>query len=156
MNRFNFLRSSLGAALILGASQTSLSAADAPHPCALVRESSERLACYDAAFGKPAQEAARSPDKLFGLTAAQVERAAGGKTRAEAIDSVTSPISALERLRDGYFVVTLVNGQVWRQSELNSRADVQVGDAITVRRAALGSYLLVTKAGIGTRVKRVR
>jgi hypothetical protein len=45
---------------------------------------------------------------------------------------------------------------VWSQTEFNSQADVQVGDAITVRRGALGSYLLVTKAGVGTRVRRVK
>jgi len=45
---------------------------------------------------------------------------------------------------------------VWSQSEFNSQADVDIGDTITVRRGALGSYLLVTKAGIGTRVRRVK
>ena len=70
--------------------------------------------------------------------------------------SVTAAITSLARRRDGKFVVTLDNAQVWSQSEFNSQADVQVGDAITVRRGALGSYLLVTKAGIGTRVKRVK
>jgi hypothetical protein len=52
--------------------------------------------------------------------------------------------------------VTLDNAQVWAQSEFNSQADVEIGDSVTVRRAAFGSYLLVTKAGIGTRVKRVK
>ena len=53
-------------------------------------------------------------------------------------------------------MVTLDNAQVWAQSEINSQADVEIGDSVTVRRGALGSYLLVTKAGIGTRVKRVK
>ena len=46
--------------------------------------------------------------------------------------------------------------QVWAQAEFNSQADVEIGDSVTVRRGALGSYLLVTKAKIGTRVKRVK
>jgi hypothetical protein len=83
-------------------------------------------------------------------------RNTGQSTASVAPDSVTAAIKSLDRRRDGKFVVTLDNTQVWAQSEFNSQADVQVGDAITVRRGALGSYLLVTKAGIGTRVKRVK
>ena len=71
-------------------------------------------------------------------------------------DYTEDSIKSLDWRRDGKFVVTLDNTQVWAQSEFNSQADVQVGDAITVRRGALGSYLLVTKAGLGTRVMRVK
>jgi hypothetical protein len=132
---------------------------DVQHPCAHVRNDTDRLACYDQAFGKPpASPAATSPapHEQFGYTEKEVARNTGQSAAPAAPDSVTAAIKSLDRRRDGKFVVTLDNTQVWAQSEFNSQADVQVGDAITVRRGALGSYLLVTKAGIGTRVKRVK
>ena len=132
---------------------------DARHPCVHVRNDTDRLACYDQAFGKPPASAAATspaPSEQFGFTEKEVARNTGQSTASIAPDSVKAAIKSLDRRRDGKFVVTLDNTQVWAQSEFNSQADVQVGDAITVRRGALGSYLLVTKAGIGTRVKRVK
>jgi hypothetical protein len=129
------------------------------HPCAQLRNDTERLACYDQAFGKPPASAAATspaPNEQFGFTEKEMARNSGPSAAPAAPDSVTAAIKSLDRRRDGKFVVTLDNTQVWAQSEFNSQADVQVGDAITVRRGALGSYLLVTKAGIGTRVKRVK
>ena len=129
------------------------------HQCAHVRNDTDRLACYDQAFGKPPASAAATspaPSEQFGFTEKEVARNTGQSAAPAAPDSVTAAIKSLDRRRDGKFVVTLDNTQVWAQSEFNSQADVQVGDAITVRRGALGSYLLVTKAGIGTRVKRVK
>jgi len=137
-----------------------LFAADAAqHPCAHVRNDTDRLACYDQAFGRPPPSAAATspaPNEQFGFTEKEMARNTGQSAAPAAPDSVTAAIKSLDWRRDGKFVVTLDNTQVWAQSELNSQADVQVGDAITVRRGALGSYLLVTKAGIGTRVKRVK
>ena len=118
------------------------------HPCASVRDDSDRLACYDDAFGKPVK--AKSPDQ-FGLPPEKPSPS----TPAEPV-TITAAVTKLDRLHDGKFVVTLDNSQVWSQSEINSQADVRVGDSVTVRRGALRSYLLVTKAGIATRVKRIR
>ena len=132
---------------------------EAQHHCVQLRNDTERLACYDQAFGKPPASAAATspaPSEQFGFTEKEVARNTGQSTASIAPDSVKAAIKSLDRRRDGKFVVTLDNTQVWAQSEFNSQADVQVGDAITVRRGALGSYLLVTKAGIGTRVKRVK
>jgi len=134
-----------------------IAAEEVQHPCAHVRNDTDRLACYDQAFGKPPAAAVPpAPTEQFGFTGKEMARNTGQSTASIAPDSVKAAIKSLDRRRDGKFVVTLDNTQVWAQSEFNSQADVQVGDAITVRRGALGSYLLVTKAGIGTRVKRVK
>jgi hypothetical protein len=53
-------------------------------------------------------------------------------------------------------VVTLADGQVWAQLDPDTRAKLKVGDTVTIRRAALGSYLLVTPSGMATRVKRLK
>jgi len=140
---------------LITASGTLSAADDAKHPCAHVRDDTDRLACYDQAFGNPADSPEAAPQENFGFKEKEVERRTGKAAEPEA-PSVTAAITSLPRQRDGKFVVTLDNAQVWSQSEINSQADVQIGDAVTVRRGVLGSYLLVTKAGIATRVKRVK
>jgi hypothetical protein len=70
--------------------------------------------------------------------------------------SITAAVAAVTRGRDTRFVITLDNGQVWRQIETLSQARVDVGDTITIREASLGSFLLVTSNRIATRVRRVR
>lgn len=141
----------MGVALI-ACTRTLFGADDAKHPCAQVRDDAERLACYDQAFGKPADTVAAPPVR-FGLPEKEAPRQSGENA---APASLNATITALSRQLDGKFVVTLDHTQVWAQTEFNSQADVQVGDAITVRHGALGSYLLVTKAGVGTRVRRVK
>jgi hypothetical protein len=145
---------------LVAASAALFAAEDAIHPCASVRDSTERLACYDQAFGKPAEPVAPAvavaPKAHFGFKEMDVRRQSGQSAEPAAPTSVSAAITSLARLHDGKFVVTLDNAQVWSQSEVSSQADVKIGDAITVRRGLLGSYLLVTKAGIATRVKRVK
>jgi hypothetical protein len=141
---------SIGSGLRLVAAFTicsQLHAAGPAHRCAELRDDAERLACYDAEFGRPAAAAATPAEKDFGATRKKVE---------PEITSVTSVVAAVAKKRDGRFVVTLANGQVWEQSEIESKASVEAGDTVTVRRASFGSHLIVTKAGIATRAKRVK
>ena len=103
---------------------------DAQHPCAHVRNDTDRLACYDQAFGKPRLPRRRLP--AAPQRAVRIHRkGSGAQHRAirgpAAADSVTAAIKSLDRRRDGKFVVTLDNTQVWAQSEFNSQADVQSG-----------------------------
>jgi len=134
-----------------------LCAADAAPPsCARMIDDVARLACYDRMFGRP-QELASKSAADFGMSAREVERkrpdAQQGDTTAT---TIAAAVTAVEQDRDGRFVATLDNGQVWAQAEMNSRARVQTGDPITIRRGVLGSYLLTTKDGIATRARRVR
>jgi hypothetical protein len=126
-----------------------LPAQEPGHPCSAIASDPERLACYDRAFGK-------SPQPPDGAASARDFGASDPDSAAKKVNSITAIITKVERRRDGLFVVTLDNGQVWSQAELDSRAEVRAGDSVSVRRGALGSYLLSTSAGIGTRVKRLR
>lgn len=148
--------------------QAALAESAATHPCASITEAAARLACYDAAFGSPPagvpQERARSeapkppaadPAHEFGLTRAQREAAAGAARAADA-DSITVSVRSLRNRPTGEFVVTFDNGQTWVQREANPRAVLKVGDSVTIRKAALGSYLLVTPDRIATRVRRLQ
>jgi hypothetical protein len=57
---------------------------------------------------------------------------------------------------NGWWIVTLDNGQIWSQVENRPKAQVAVGDDITLRHSRAGSYILTTSKGIETRVKRDR
>jgi hypothetical protein len=91
-------------------------------------------------------------------------RAGEGWTREEArteerIPSFTVIAATVVQLsvrKNGRFIVTLDNGTVWSQSQNKADVRVAVGDPITLRKSTLGSYLLVTREGVSTRVKRDR
>lgn len=152
-------------------------AAETSHPCAQVRDDTDRLACYDAAFGKPARPAtatsagdsprppAATPPSAppaagrptAAPTAAKPERAvAKSDAPVQTTATFTAAVTAFSRLNNGRFVVTLENGQVWQQIEPDAVAEVAVGDKVTLRPAMLGSWMLVTRAGVKTRVTRVK
>jgi hypothetical protein len=69
---------------------------------------------------------------------------------------VDSSIASLRRLGDNRYELTLANGEVWAQLEADPRAEMAAGDAVSVRPALMGSFLLVTASGLRTRVKRVK
>ena len=57
---------------------------------------------------------------------------------------------------NGWWIVTLDNGQTWSQIENRPTATVIVGDDVTLRHSRAGSYVLTTTQGIETRVRRER
>jgi hypothetical protein len=147
--------------LILSSLVCTARAADAPqasHPCAALSKAVERLACYDKAFGAPTTAtpaSAASQEQEFGraesLAAAKEARARAGSELA----SIAAKVVEVTQNRSGEYIVKLDNGQTWMQVAAQSRVDIDVGDSIAIRRATLGSFLLVTKDRVGTRVRRV-
>jgi hypothetical protein len=69
---------------------------------------------------------------------------------------ITATVVQLSVRGNGRFIVTLDNGTVWSQTRGKEDVRVAVGDNITLKKATLGSYLLVTRDGVSTRVKRDR
>ena len=129
----------IAAALLCGGLHAVPVAAANPHRCTAVQDDRERLACYDLAFGTPA---APKPMPDPPRAAAPPEK-------------YSAKVSDVE-WRNGVFVVTLDNGDVWIQSERDSRVQPEAGETVTVRRASLGSYLLSGRQGIAARVKQLR
>lgn len=131
------------------------------HACASVAEDSARLACYDAEFGRPATGAApaRVPvakaHEEFGLT--EAEKRARDPAKAEVQpERITGRVASLGRRPSGELLVTLGDGQVWMQVESGTNLFLKEGDEITIRKAALGSYLLVTPKRVAMRVRRIK
>lgn len=136
-NRLSWRAALIGVTCIGAAGGGPAWPSDEGHPCAAIADDARRLACYDEAFGapdSPANDAARREESSYSFSAV---------------------VSGLAR-RGDRFVATLDNGQVWSQTETNTRIDVRVGDTVSIRRGALGSYLLSDGEGLATRVKRLR
>jgi hypothetical protein len=88
----------------------------------------------------------------------------GGFTKDEArkeqhlpgLEVVPVTVVKLAVRTNGWWIVTLDNGQVWSQTENRANARVQVGDNVTLRKSRIGSYVLTTTDGIQTRIRRER
>jgi hypothetical protein len=125
--------------------------------CAAIAAADARLACYDAlAKGKSsgaqaaAADTARSenPDAGFGTVRRQLPAKPQGP---DMIKAVVAKVS-VDRL--GTVSVSLDNGQSWTFHDPD--ALLRSGDAVTIRRAALGSFLLTTPSRRTYRVQRTQ
>lgn len=101
----------------------------------------------------PAAVQASDPVAEFGLT----ETAKRAKTPSKPAEpqSISARVVSLSWRKYGEFVVTLDNGQVWEQIEPMPAAAIRIGDPVTVKKALLGSYTLVTAGKVPTKVRRI-
>jgi hypothetical protein len=136
---------------------------DQVYACAEITGEAERLACYDAAVGRLRQaqssgdlvavdraQAQEIERDAFGFSLPSLPRLFGGGDRARGEPSVGElqlEIARVSRRADGKTVFTMSNGQVWAQIDDSSTRRAREGGAVTVRRAALGSYLMSVEAG---------
>jgi hypothetical protein len=148
----------LAGLLLTGASSWPLMAApsglpDALQACTQERDDSRRLACYD----REIPRLAATPDKSFGLSAEQARKleapGARDKPRPQILSSI---VSAVSERADGREVITLANGEIWVQGEAWSTFPLSVGDTITIKPGALGSFHLYAPSGLATWVTRAR
>lgn len=128
--------------------------------CAGVTAADERLACYDALAqpkSSPPQTApaeATRPEtgsddpSSFGLARQPTPAAVQGPQK------ITARVVRVSADRHGNVTVILDNGQTWAVYEPDPL--LQLGDAVTIRHAALGSYLLTTAARHSYRVQRLQ
>jgi hypothetical protein len=106
------------------------------------------------AAATPAPAAAASA-KDFGLSKVQKERANGAVNSPAEIKSITARVTGFREGPSGRPRILLDNGQDWEYEE-DGDALLAVGDSVTIRRASLGSFLLVTPARLVHRVRRIR
>lgn len=104
-------------------------------------------------LGLAAGSFAQKPDGgLNGWTREEMRR----ESPVPHIQVVPATVTKLSVRSNGWWMVTLDNGQVWSQIENRPTATVAVGDDITLRHSRAGSYILTTTKGIETRVRRER
>lgn len=136
--------------------------------CRAVGEATARLACYDAAaaaFDSAEREgdvvvvdraqvsAARR--QLFGFELPSMPGLFERGARPERIDAIESTLTRAGQFAEGKWVFTLADGSVWRQIDSEGFRDrVRPGQAVRVRRASLGSFLLTVDRSRAVRVRR--
>jgi hypothetical protein len=100
----------------------------------------------------PAQAPAAAPNpadpKNFGLTPAQQRTTDLGPK------SIVGHISIVSSDRTGQTVIVLDSGQSW--TVLDNDGRLASGDAVTIKRAALGSFLMMTPSNHSYRVRRIK
>lgn len=139
--------------------------------CAAISAPDARLACYDALAARtvptpapaaaavagatapvatnPEPPAAAAADiRAFGLTPAQTHTPPPGPAALEA------HVVRVHKDQFSHASVELDNGQLWAIN--GADASLDVGDAVKIERAALGSYLMTTAAKHAYRVTRLR
>lgn len=120
--------------------------ADEFSACRLLESAAERLDCYDGAIDRhnkqePSVAAPPSPEELFGKNANEMRRAVEQATGGEQIDQIEAQVTELLSIAPGKVAITLDNGQLWRQTS-TSNLRLAEGDAVTIRTASMGSYML--------------
>jgi hypothetical protein len=125
--------------------------------CAASAAADERLACYDAlAKGKSSGAQAASADTArsesrdagFGIVRRQLPAKPQGP------DMIKAVVAKVSVGRLGTVSVSLDNGQSWTFNDPD--ALLRSGDAVTIRRAALGSFLMTTPSRHTYRVQRTQ
>lgn len=136
--------------------------------CRAINAPTARLACFDAAAGaldsaeregegvvidRAQVSAARR--QLFGFDLPSMPGFFERGARPERIDAVETTLTRARQVADNRWVFTLSDGGVWRQID-TERVTFQnrPGEAVRVRRAALGSYQLVVGGSRAVRVRR--
>ena len=126
--------------------------------CTAISKDKERLSCFDEAISALKQEtevrAAKQQEKAveeFGVTVRAAEKE---------LQELGDKVSEVRLDYNGRAIVTLENGQVWRQIQSSSRPILSVEidriETATIKRAALGSYrMTVEPLGRSFKVRRV-
>ncbi|MDE2002625.1 MAG: hypothetical protein KGJ25_03745 [Betaproteobacteria bacterium] len=130
--------------------------------CRSLPEPGARLACYDALPLAPtlreAPVAPPAPPAPAAPSQAQREAAFGlAEPPAGQVQAITSHIPGHFQGWDPGTVITLANGQVWQITDDTSAAYELDNPRVTVRRAALGSFMLDIEGARRTpRARRLR
>ena len=138
--------------------------------CRGERDDSKRLACYDreidrlgtqaaGAGAAPAAPAAPAltPEERFGHEAAMDREATRRKEQeARQLSELNATVTEIWTRADGLMVLTLDNGQIWKQVRPDSLFRIKAGEKVKIQPAALGSFLLSGPGKRSTRVSRVK
>jgi hypothetical protein len=140
---------------------------DSIQACKRETDNERRLQCYD-------REVAKFPltqGQALGLSESQVAAAQSKASAAQSNASAAQPkpsaaqpedaqvsakVVALTEPPHSGFVITLDNGQVWVQNEMETGTFADVGDVVTIKRSKVGSFWLQGPSGRRTRVHRYR
>ncbi len=103
-----------------------------------------------AAPAAPAAPAATDDPRNFGLTQTQQHAAPAGPS------TIQARIAKVVESRAGHGYVVLDNGQTWMMTDQDEDARLGAGDLVTIKRASLGSFLMLTPSKRSYHVRRTQ
>jgi hypothetical protein len=123
--------------------------------CRKLTDNTARLACFDEAAAAMDQAEAKGDivvvdrdqarkvrRQAFGFTLPSLSLFERGE-KPEEIANMEGKIAAARQNNAGKWVIKLEDGATWAQIDTNAVPnDPKVGDTVTIRRAAMGSYML--------------
>lgn len=133
--------------------------------CLDLADPTARLACFDrtvpglralpptgtSATAEPAAPVL-TPEQRFGLPPAEIRR----QEPEASLETIAAKVTSAKELVPGRFLVVLDNDQIWLVKEAG-RVRLAAGDAVEVRRGAIGGYTMVPeKVRTLLRAERVR
>lgn len=135
--------------------------------CRVVGDNAARLACYDSAAAalETAQrqgdlvvidraQVAETRRQLFGFEMPSLPRLFGDNPTAE-IEAIETTLQSASQSGESRWVFRLADGGVWRQIDSEPvRFQNRPGQAVRVRKASLGSFLLTVGNSRAVRVRR--
>ncbi|HEY0112545.1 MAG TPA: hypothetical protein VGB59_05265 [Allosphingosinicella sp.] len=137
--------------------------------CQAEQSEQRRLACYDAAADKLAsatrtgaivvldkEELRKTRRSFFGFSLPSVSLFRGDAPGDEP-NQLEAKVQSAQVADYGHWRVVLDNGAVWQTTEVERRLPLpKPGQSVTIRKAALGSYMLSVNGRRGIRAMRVR
>lgn len=132
--------------------------------CRSLSEDAERLRCFDAATLSLSQagdvtivsraEVQQNQRRLFGFNAS-ILNPFDGDGRSEDIQSISATTTNIRDLGRGEWIITLDDGSAWRKIDASTPTfSLRRQYPVTVRRAALGSYMMKVADNPPFRVRR--
>lgn len=137
--------------------------------CRAIADSAARLTCYDTAVGAldaaerqgevvvmDRAQVGEARRQLFGFEMPALPRLFGAAAEGvPEINSIETTLQSATQVADNHWVFRLADGGVWRQIDSDPlRIRPRQGDAVRVRKASLGSFLLTVGDSRAVRVRR--
>ena len=144
-------------------------ALEAVYACANETDQARRLACYDSAVA--ALRGAQTSGEVVAIDRGNVERMQRdsfgfnlpsiGNLLPQVghddnvVDRVEATVARMSVSQSGRTTFRMEDGQVWVQVDPERVYNVREGDTVTIRRAAMGSFMISSpRGGAGVRVRR--
>jgi hypothetical protein len=92
----------------------------------------------------------------FGLSESRLRKTQPGAPQPDpGSDKISARVSEVSARPRGEQLLKLDNGQLWTQTEYRATEQVKRGEQVTIRRGALGAFLLTSESRVTTRVRRL-
>jgi len=97
-----------------------------------------------------------SQEDVFGLSGDEIREAYGIAEDTQDSNELTATITDIQSAAHGRVIVSLHNGQVWRQKS-SSALKIKVGDRVVIKKGALSSFKMKKEgSSVMMRVSRER